>query len=110
MSAITWLELYRWLFIGLLCFSSTQTIVAAHNLDGHAGIHQIALGSVEIVGAILFLFRRTQVMGAGILILIFAVATILAAMMEELTGRFLFYAGTVAYILLTDRRLASKWL
>jgi hypothetical protein len=106
MSEMRWLGFYRWLFVGFVSLSSTQTIFEARSMVGHASIHHVVLGAAEITGAVLFAFRRAQLIGAGILFLVFGFGTFLATMLGELPVRFFFYAGTVAFIVLMDRRMA----
>jgi hypothetical protein len=70
-------------------------------------VHHVVLASAEIVGAVLFTFRRAQLIGSGILLLVFCLGTVSATMLGDLPGLFFFYGGTVAFILSMDRRLIA---
>ena len=91
------LDAYRLFYVGFIIVASAQTAILAH---GHMAI----LGSVEILAAILFLFRRTRPAGAAALCVIFALALAISiAAGEEWPLRMFFYAGTAIFLLLIDR-------
>jgi hypothetical protein len=111
MSAARLLDAYRWLFAGCIGWSSGQTLIAALAAQpgaGLASLHHVLLGAMEILGAGMLLHPATRIAGAIALLVAFALAGALSARMGEASPRFLFYAGTVAFIVLMERRLPSS--
>ncbi len=103
------LESYRLFYAGFIIVASAQTAINAHLYPGHGGAHMAILGSVEILAALLFLFRRTRLAGTAALCVIFALALALSiAAGEEWPLRMVFYAGTAIFILLIDRHPESR--
>jgi len=81
--------------------ASIQTLVAAP-------VHQVALlAAVEIAGALMLMWRRTQWVSAAVLLLVFAGAQVLAAIDGEYPTRFLQYAASALLIVLLDRTLSQ---
>jgi len=101
MSAARILAAYRAIFSTLIVVASIQTLVAAP-------VHHIALlAVVEIAGALMLMWRRTQWVGAAVLLLVFAGAQVLSAIEREYPTRFLQYAASTLLIVLLDRTLAQ---
>ena len=97
---------YRWLYVGFIVVASAQTVVEAHRHPaGRFANGLLLLGSIEILAALLFLLHRTQLVGATLLLLVFAVAAVLTASQGQLPVRFLYYAGTAVFIVYLDRHL-----
>jgi hypothetical protein len=99
------LMLYRLTFASLIVVSSVQTIFMA--ADGGHGHHIIVLATAEIAGATTLAWRRTQLIGAGLLLLVFATAQVLSAAMGEWSTRFLLYAASTLVIVLLDGRISA---
>ncbi len=105
MSAPRVLALYRLIFSALLIVASVQTIIAAHS--EHA---VLLLAGSEIVGAVALCWRRTQWIGAGLLLIVFACAQLMTALQGEWPTRFLQFAASVLLIAVMDRALAHSHL
>ena len=85
---------YRLIFCALIVVASAQTLFAE---PGH---HVALLATVEIAGAVLLAWQRTQWAGAVLLVLVFAVAQVIAASEGEYPTRFLQYAASTLLIVL----------
>jgi hypothetical protein len=99
------LRLYRLTFVSLIILSSVQTIMMAA-AGGHAH-HVVLLATAEIAGAATLAWRRTQLIGAGLLLLVFATAQVLSAVMGKWPTRFLLYAASTLVIVLLDVRVSG---
>ena len=97
MSAARILAAYRAIFGTLIVVASIQTLVAA---PAH---HVALLAAVEIAGALMLMWRRTQWVGVAALLLVFAGAQVLSAIEGEYPTRFLQYAASTLLIVLLDR-------
>jgi hypothetical protein len=100
--------MFTLLWTAFIVVAGIATIHTAPAQPPIAGLHGNALAGVaglEIAGAILFLFRRTEKAGAAILLLVFACAEVLSVLSGEVTLRFFFYSGTVLFIGAARRRL-----
>jgi hypothetical protein len=100
MNAARLVSAYRLFYCLLLIIASLQTLAAEHEVA-----HEVALASAEIAGALLLGWRRTQRLGLTILLLVFAGAQLLAAMVATWPTRFLQYAGSALLIVVLDRAL-----
>ena len=69
------LTLYRWWYGLLILTASVQTLLAERGES-----HVVLLATVEVAGAVLLLWRRTQFIGLIVLLVVFAVAQLLAAL------------------------------
>jgi hypothetical protein len=88
--AIGW---YAGIFSAYIIWSSFLTLQS----HGHeAGIRLLAL--VEIAAAVFFGFRRTRLLGLGILLAVFAVATVADFAHGGVPFRFLFYAASALLV------------
>ena len=102
MSAPLTLAVYRLIFTTLIIVASLQTLLAAQ------GEHAVMLlAGTEIAGALILCWRRTQWLGAGLLLVVFAGAQLLAAMHGEWPTRFLLYGASALLIVTMDRALAA---
>jgi hypothetical protein len=100
MSAPRILGCYRFTFSALILLASLQTLVVAH------ADHAIALlATTEIVGALILCWRRTQWLGAALLLGVFGWAQVMSAMQGEWPTRFLLYAASALLIVTLDRTL-----
>ena len=97
MSAARILAAYRGIFGTLIAVASIQTLVAA---PAH---HVALLAAVEIAGALMLMWRRTQWVGASALLAVFTAAQIMSAVDGEYPTRFLQYAASTLLIVLLDR-------
>jgi hypothetical protein len=95
------LAAYRFIFSALLTVASVQTLLAAR---GDRAVELLA--AAEIAGALILCWRRTQWLGAGLLLIVFASAQALAATQGEWPTRFLLYAASALLIVTMDRALA----
>jgi hypothetical protein len=91
---------YRVIFSVLIVVASIQTLAEG---SPH---HFVLLAVVEIAGALLLLWRRTQWVAAAALLGVFAGAEALAALEGEYPTRFVQYAASTLLIVLLDRRLS----
>ena len=96
------LAAYRLIFSILIAVASLQSLLAAP--EDHA---VVPLAATEIAGALLLLWRRTQWLGAGVLLVVFACAQLLSALHGEWPSRFLLYAASALLIVTMDRALAA---
>ena len=103
MSAARLLALYRLVFSVLIIAASVQTQLAAH---GDQAV--ILLAGTEIAGALILCWRRTQWLGACLLLGVFACAQLLSAMQGEWPTRFLQYAASALLIVTMDRTLVQS--
>jgi hypothetical protein len=103
MSARRLLGGYRLLFCGLMVIASAQTLASAPAVP-----HVVPLAASEILGALLLLARRTQGAGLALLLLVFALAQLLAALAGDWPTRFLQYAASALLIVLLDRALGAR--
>ena len=103
MSAARVLAGYRLIFGALIIVASVQTLLATQP-DGHA---VMLLAAVEIAGALMLLWRRSQWLGACLLLGVFAVAQVMSAVAGEWPTRFLQYAVSALLIVVLDRALVA---
>ncbi|TLZ63154.1 MAG: hypothetical protein E6K20_03000 [Gammaproteobacteria bacterium] len=94
MSAARILAAYRAIFGTLIVVASIQTLVAA---PAH---HVALLAAAEIAGALMLIWRRTQWVGASVLL-------VLSAVEGEYPTRFPQYAASALLIVLLDRTLSQ---
>jgi len=97
-SATRILAVYRMIFCALIAVASIQA------LAGRQPHHAVALAVVEIAGALLLSWRRTQWVGAAALLLVFTAAQVVSAVEGDYPTRFLQYAASALLIVLLDRR------
>ena len=114
MTAAQILGLYRLTFSALTVAASIQTLLGAH--PGHGvpvlpgtdiGHGVPLLAGAEIAGAVMLCWRRTQWLGAGLLLIVFGCAQVLSAMQGEWPTRFLLYAASALLIVTMDRALTG---
>jgi len=103
-SATRLLAGYRVAFAALIIIASVQTLLAAQP-HGH-GV--MLLAGVEIAGALSLMWRRTQWLGACLLLGVFGVAQVMHAMAGEWPTRFLQYALSTLLIVALDRALVAE--
>lgn len=101
MSAPSILAGYRHLFCALLVVASIQALLA----HGQAHEHAAVLAAAEALGAALLWLRRTQWLGACVLLAAFTCAQIAAAHASEWPVRFVLYAAGAFLIVLLDDAL-----
>jgi NADH:ubiquinone oxidoreductase subunit 6 (subunit J) len=102
-SAARILTVYRVIFSALIVVASVQTLRAAHADHGI-----LLLAGSEIAGALILCWRRTQWLGALLLLVVFAAAQVTSAMQGEWPMRFLLYAASALLIVTMDRTLARS--
>ena len=103
MNAASILSGYRYLYCALIATASVQTLLAPEHEAGHVGL----LACAEIAGALLLLGRRTQWLGAWLLLLVFSCAQLVAARASAWPVRFALYAASAFLIVLLDPRLRA---
>jgi len=96
------LAAYRLIFSALIAVASLQTLLSTQG--DHA---VVVLAGTEIAGALILCWRRTQWLGAGLLLVVFACAQLLSVMHGEWPTRFLLYAASALLIVTMDRALAA---
>jgi hypothetical protein len=100
MSAARILAAYRVIFSTLIVVASLQTLAA------HSAHHVLLLAAVEIAGALMLVWRRTQWVGAALLVVVFASAQVMSAVEGDYPTRFLQFAASTLLIVLLDRTLS----
>jgi len=107
------LAIFRLIFVAFIVFVSSEALLAAGTIAGHAHLassHIIALASAEIIAAVLLLWRRTERVASAALVLIFAIAAVLDTRAGDIPVRYAYYAATVLFIVfLSRRRAAASW-
>jgi hypothetical protein len=93
------IQILRWILGIVIAIASVQTVLRAypeiHNA-GHQGLHAwiaLVLGSVETVGAILFLLPETLITGGWLLLAVFAIAFLFHGLQGDFRGDLLIYAA-----------------
>jgi len=102
MSAARILAAYRATFCTLIVVGSTQTLVARPAHD------TLWLAAVEIAGALIFIWRRAELLGASLLLAVFACAQVISALEGSYPTRFLQYAASTALIVVLSRSPAGS--
>jgi hypothetical protein len=97
-NAVRLVRAYRLFYCLLIILASVQTLLA-----GHDGAHVLPLAGAEIAGALLLSWRRTQLLGLTVLLLVFADAQLIAAAAATWPTRFLQYAASAWLIVMLDR-------
>ena len=84
------LTIYAAIFSTFIAWASWRTVAdpAPH------GVGVQCLAAVEIVGALLFAFRKTRALGLIILLVVFAIASAIELHLHEVPLRFVFYAAS----------------
>ena len=95
------LAIYRFLYVAFLILASIATLVQAQDRQYPA---LEFLAGLEIAAALLFLFRRSQLLGASLLAMIFIVAFVGDLATGGMPARFMLYLGTAIFILYLDRQ------
>ena len=104
MSAVQILAAYRVTFSALLLVASLEALAAGH---AHAP-HVLIVVAAEIGGALLLCWRRTQRLGAGLLLVVFTCAQLLSALEGSWPIHFLQYAASTLLIVSLDRALGQR--
>lgn len=99
MKPATLLKIYRWVFAALLVIAGVHVLTAAHASARHA----MPLAVAEMIGAVLLVSRRTQAVGAALLLGVFAAAF---ALQRSWPTDLLQYASSSLLIVLMDRALS----
>jgi hypothetical protein len=96
--------MFRLIFVSFIVIASARTVIdASHFLASRSSLGLMTLGMVEIVAALLLLFRRTQVAGLVGLLTVFAIATLLSLIGGEVPYRFAYYAASATFLVIVDR-------
>jgi len=106
MSLPTALAMFRAIYVAFIVTASLATLLRerAPGHPAHAGFsHQIILASVEIVAALLFLFRRSEIWACAILLAVYVIATAISVTFGDWSLRFLYYGATAAFIVIAAR-------
>src|ERR1700753_780698 len=94
MRAAQTLAVYRWVFVILILVASLRVLAAVHAVTGHAFLLSLA----ETAGALLLTWRKTQLLGASLLVAVFAVAEVLSALEGVWAVSYLLYAAAAVFI------------
>lgn len=103
MSPARLLAVYRIVFSTLIVVASLQTLLAAREQHG-----VVVLAATELAGALILCWRRTQALGAVLLLVVFASAQVMSALQGEWPTRFLLYAASALLVVTMDRTLARS--
>ena len=102
--------LLLWLTTGLVLFAlSIETVQAALSSTGHANPHVALLGSVEALGAALFLLPRAMRIGSIALLLTIGLAFLLHGMLGDYRGDLLVFAAAVAFVGIHGPLTRDQW-
>ena len=88
------LTVYGIVFCIFIVWASVRTAIN----PGPHGIGIQVLASAEIAGAFLFAIRKTSMVGLVILLIVFAIATLIELHLREWPVRFVFYAATALFV------------
>jgi hypothetical protein len=94
--ALAW---YRAIYVACIVELSVETALHADSLSDH----HFWLAAIEIGAALLLLFRRTQVPGLVLLLLVYALAGTVTALMGRVPAYLLLYAASALLIVRLDR-------
>jgi hypothetical protein len=102
MSPTQLLRAYRLFFVAAIVAASVQALFAER------AEHAVTLvASAEILGALGLAWRRTQWLGAYVLLGVFASAQVISALHGEWPIRFVLYAASALLIVTMDRALGA---
>jgi hypothetical protein len=104
MSAARILAIYRFAFGALIIIASLQAVIAGRE-DAH---HIVPLATAEVVGAVMLIWRRTQSIGACLLLGVFACAQVISVLDGKWPTHFLQYAASTILIVALDRSLRTS--
>lgn len=110
MSMPTALALFRLIYVAFIATASLTTLLQENGpgFPGHAGFsHLTILASVEIVAALLFLFRRGEIWACAILLTVYSIATAISVTLGDWTLRFVYYGATAIFIAMASRNLRA---
>lgn len=85
----------------VVLLQSAQTVMATWHPHGRAGLPAFVLGSVEVAAAILFLVRRTLVLGAIGLLAVFAIGFVVHGLRGQFPLALIVYAAAV-YLVMSE--------
>ena len=97
------LRLLRWSYCAFIAWASAQVFVAG---AGEHEAHAKALAGVEIAAIFVFLFPPLQIGAGAVLLIVYAIASVITVLQGEPPIRFAYYAATALYILWASRRSA----
>ena len=98
------LTLYRGIFVAYISYSSAMTAIQ----EGTAASPILWLAATEIIAALCFLWRRTQIIGLALLLAIFALAFVLETIGRDFPVRFIYFAATAWFIVYIDRTVLPR--
>ena len=102
------LAAFRLIYVAFIVTAGIETLIyeKAPGLPTLAGIPALMLlASVEILAAILFLFRRSEWWACAALLAVYAVATAISAAFGDWSLRFVYYGATALFIVMAARNL-----
>ena len=106
MSSSRALLAFRLTFVSFIVFASARTIFEAGAIASSAHLastHLIALASTETAAAVALLWRRTERVGAVLLVVVFVVGAILDTRAGDIPVRYVYYAATTLFIVFLSR-------
>jgi hypothetical protein len=95
------LGVYRAIFVAVIIALSVQTALHAKRLTDH----HFWLAAIEIIASLLLLVRRSQRVGLGLLLAVFAVVTIHDIATGGLPFALLLFGASAVTIVLLDRAI-----
>jgi predicted metal-binding membrane protein len=97
----TWtLRLLRWSYCAFIAWASAQTFLSA--LGAH-DLHAKLLSGVEMAAITALLFPPIELVAAAVLLIVYAIASVLTVLSGEPPVRFVFYGVTALYIVWASR-------
>lgn len=104
----------RWsycVFIAAASIATAESAVHGHGGDSHGPPLILALASIETIAAFALAIEPIELPAWGVLLAVYAIAGVVSVVSADwiAVSRFIFYAATATYIVLTSRmkRLAA---
>jgi hypothetical protein len=113
MSEVWALRSLRWSYCAFIAAASALALqLALHGQgEGTHGAHMVlALASTETIAALAFLFAPAQRVACAVLIVVYAIATVLSVLSVDWLAvlRFVFYGVTAVYIVIASAAVGTK--
>lgn len=104
------LYLYRCVYVAFIVWASAKTFLegwpapSGHDHgDAHMGLFIRGLAATEVAAALAFLWIPAQLWAGGLLIAIFAIATVVDLIHGGVPARFAYYSATVMVLVFLSR-------
>ena len=98
------LRLLRWSYCAFIAWASAQVFLAG---SGAHELHARLLAGAEVAAITAFLIPPLEIGAAAVLMIVYAVASVITLMQGQPPIRFVYYAATALYIVWASRRSAA---